>query len=330
MNSQNDIAQVVIIGGGPAGLSAAVYVARAGMKPIVFAGSPPGGQLMLTSEVENFPGYEAIMGPELVETIRKQAQRFGTQIINENIKSVDFSKRPFTLGYSDKMIQAQSVIIATGAQALWLGLESEQRLRGKGVSACATCDGFFFKNKDVAIVGGGDTAMEEAQTLTRFANRVYLIHRRDTFKASKIMQDRVKSNPKIELVLNNEIVEVLGETKVNGVKLKNSYKGQDVLNIDGLFLAIGHKPDTDLFKNSIQLDEKGYILTTAMEALRIMNNEKSIGIFEKNYQTATSTPGIFAAGDCVDHVYKQAGTAAGMGIAAALDVEKWLLEENSQ
>lgn len=322
-----DIKQVSIIGGGPAGLSAAVYIARAGMRPIVFAGSPPGGQLMLTSEVENFPGYQAIMGPELVETLRKQAEYFGTQIVNENITSINFSKRPFILGYSNKTIQTQTVIIATGAQALWLGLESEQRLRGKGVSACATCDGFFFKNKNVAVVGGGDTAMEEAQTLTRFANKVYLIHRRDTFKASKIMQDRVTQNPKIELVLNNEVVDVLGDNKVNGLKLRNSYKGETTLPIEGLFLAIGHKPDTDLFKNEIKLDEKGYILTTTMHALQTMNNVSKLtneATFDFNYQTMTSTPGIFAAGDCVDHVYKQAGTAAGMGIAAALDLERWI------
>lgn len=321
------IHQVVIIGGGPSGLSAAVYTARANMEPVVFAGSPPGGQLMLTTEVENFPGYEAIMGPELVETLRKQAQKFGTQIINENIKTVDFNSSPFILTYGDSSIKANTVIIATGAQALWLGLETEQKLRGKGVSACATCDGFFFRNKNVAVVGGGDTAMEEAQTLTRFANKVYMIHRRDSFRASKIMQDRVIGNPKIEVIWNNEVVDVLGQMKVEGLKLKNKYKDIDILPVDGLFLAIGHRPDTDIFKDKIELDEKGYIVTSAMKALHVIGSNKgaeTVKQFDFHYQTMTSVPGIFSAGDCVDHVYRQAGTAAGMGIAAALDVERWL------
>lgn len=329
MNTTTEkINEVAIIGGGPAGLSAAVYIARANMQPIVFAGSPPGGQLMLTTEVENFPGYEAIMGPELVETLRKQAQKFGTQIINENIKSIDVSTRPFTLVYGDTSLKAKSVIIATGAQALWLGLDSEQKLRGKGVSACATCDGFFFRNKNVAVVGGGDTAMEEAQTLTKFANKVYMIHRRDSFRASKIMQDRVTGNPKIEVIWNNEIVDVLGQMKVEAVKLKSAYGDSNVLPVDGLFLAIGHRPDTDLFKDKIELDEKGYLVTSAMKALTVISQNKgkeSISAFDFTYQTMTSVPGIFAAGDCVDHIYRQAGTAAGMGIGAALDVERWLL-----
>ncbi len=328
--SAEKILNVAIIGGGPSGLSAAVYNARANMQPMVFAGSPPGGQLMLTTEVENFPGYEAIMGPELVETLRKQAQRFGTEIVNENIKSVDFSKKPFTLTYSDKEVKAYSVIIATGAQALWLGLESEQRLRGKGVSACATCDGFFFRNKNVAVVGGGDTAMEEAQTLTRFANKVYVIHRRDSFRASQIMQDRVISNPKIEVIWNNEVVDVLGQMKVDGIKLSQGYKGKEVLPVDGLFLAIGHRPDTDLFKDKIEVDKKGYIVTSSMKAINVVHDKlesETIHNFDFDYHTMTSIPGVFAAGDCVDHVYRQAGTAAGMGIAAALDVERWLTNQ---
>ncbi len=329
MASKTGIKKMVIIGGGPAGLSAAVYAARANLEPVVFAGSPPGGQLMLTSDVENFPGYAAIMGPELVETLRKQAQKFGTEIINENILSLDFSKRPFTLNYSDKSISAQVVIIATGAQALWLGLESEQRLRGRGVSACATCDGFFFRNKVVAVVGGGDTAMEEAQTLTHFANKVYLIHRKDSFRASKIMQNRVTGNPKVELILENEIVEVLGKDKVEGLKLKNKFKDTDILNADGLFLAIGHKPDTKLFEGKIELDTKGYVVHSAKKALDMALGlgAETAKTFDFHYQTQTSVTGVFAAGDCVDHVYRQAGTAAGMGISAALDSERFLLDQ---
>jgi len=330
MNSeQNTIQQVAIIGGGPSGLSAAVYNARANMRPLVIAGSPPGGQLMLTTEVENFPGYEHILGPDLVETLRKQAQKFGTTIINENITSVDFTSRPFTLNYTGASIKAKAVIIATGAQALWLGLESEQRLRGKGVSACATCDGFFFKNKNVAVVGGGDTAMEEAQTLTRFANKVYLIHRKEAFRASKIMQDRVIGNPKIEVVLSNEVLDVKGQMKVESLILKNDFKGSNELQVDGLFLAIGHRPDTDLFKGIIELDQKGYVVTGVQKAIQIATQgagKAKLEPFNLHYQTMTSIPGVFAAGDCVDHTYRQAGTAAGMGIAASLDAERWLMD----
>ncbi len=320
--------KVAIIGGGPAGLSAAVYNARANINPIVFAGSPPGGQLMLTSEVENFPGYEGIMGPELVESLRKQAQKFGTEIRNENITSIESKDGMFELQYSGASVKAKAVIIATGAQALWLGLDSEQKLRGKGVSACATCDGFFFKNKEVAVVGGGDTAMEEAQTLTNFANKVYIIHRKDSFRASQIMQNRVIGNPKVEVIWSNEVIDVIGQMKVEELKLKNEYKGSDTLKVDGLFLAIGHRPDTDLFKEIVELDKKGYVMTSAMKALELVSNKVSLeGVkFDFHYQTMTSVPGIFAAGDCVDHVYRQAGTAAGMGISAALDVEKWLTE----
>lgn len=329
MSSKIQVTKMAIIGGGPAGLSASVYAARADLKPTVFAGSPPGGQLMLTSDVENFPGYASIMGPELVETLRKQTQKFGTVIINENIKLLDFSKRPFILNYSDKSIAAETVIIATGAQALWLGIDSETRLRGRGVSACATCDGFFFRNKVVAVVGGGDTAMEEAQTLTHFANKVYIIHRKDSFRASKIMQDRVIGNPKIEVIWNNEVVEVLGKDKVEGLKLKNKFENSDLLNADGLFLAIGHKPDTKLFEGKIELDAKGYVVHSAKKALDMAEGtgSESANKFNFQYQTQTSVTGVFAAGDCVDHVYRQAGTAAGMGIAAALDAERFLLNQ---
>ena len=329
---------IIIIGGGPAGLSAAVYAARAGLNPLVFAGSPPGGQLMLTTEVENFPGYTDVMGPELVEKIRTQATKFGTRVIDANITNVDFSQKPFKVTYTgDKEVLAHVVIIATGAQALWLGLESEQRLRGRGVSACATCDGFFFRNKKVAVVGGGDTAMEEASTLTKFAEKVYLIHRRDSFRASKIMQERVLNNPKIEVIWNSRITEVLGENKVEGIQLEITSNGkteEKKVELDGVFLAIGHKPDTEIFREQINVDEKGYIFTFAQLAEQYLkgtidlSSEKINELRTKgpHFATCTSVLGVFAAGDCVDHTYRQAGTAAGMGIAAALDAEKYLLE----
>ena len=339
---------VTIIGGGPAGLSAAIYSARANLSPVVYAGSPPGGQLMITSEVENYPGYSQILGPNLIEVFRKQAQKFNTEIINENITSVDFKKYPFTLTYSDKKINTNTVIITTGAKALWLNIESEQKYLGKGLSACATCDGFFFKDKIVAVVGGGDTAMEEAQTLTKFAKLVYIIHRRDSFRASQIMQARVKASPKIKIIWNNEVVEVLGENRVEAVKLKNEYEGNTKLLVDGVFVAIGHKPDTGLFKGQIELDEKGYIVTTVSKAMStskllidLISNKTSSSLnnpldqleqleirnYDLHYQSMTSVQGVFAAGDCVDHQYRQAGTAAGMGIAAALDAERWILEK---
>lgn len=298
---------VIIIGGGPAGLAAAIYNARADLKPFVLAGSPPGGQLTLTSEVENYPGFEAIMGPELIDKMRKHALKFGTRIVDKNVLKVDFSKRPFKVYTTDETYEAKSVIITTGAKALWLGLESETRLRGKGISACATCDGFFFRNKVVGVVGGGDTAMEEASTLTKFASKVIVIHRRNEFRASKIMQDRVLNNPKIEVIWNTAVEEVLGESRVEGVRLKNSDGKTSELKLDGLFIAIGHKPDTEVFKDRIELDKKGYIVVK---------------------QSMTSVPGVFAGGDCVDHIYKQAATAVGMGVAAALDAERWL-EVNS-
>lgn len=294
---------VIIIGGGPAGLAAAIYNSRANLKPLVLAGSPPGGQLTLTSEVENYPGFEAILGPELVQKMRNHALKFGTRFVDKNVLSVDFSKRPFTIKTVDETYQSKAVIIATGAKALWLGLESETRLRGKGVSACATCDGFFFRNKTVAVIGGGDTAMEDANTMTKFAQKVYVIHRRAEFRASKIMQDRILNNPKIEVIWNTQVEEILGQMKVEGIKLKSTDGKTSELKLDGVFVAIGHKPDTDVFKGHIDLDEKGYILTK---------------------YSMTSIPGVFAGGDCVDHRYKQAATAVGQGVAAALDTEKWL------
>ena len=336
---------VAIIGGGPAGLSAALYTSRSGLSTAVFAGSPPGGQLMLTSEVENFPGAKNILGPDLVQSLRDQSSSFGAKILDENIKSIAINASPFILNTTEKSFSADSIIVATGAKALWLGLDSETRLRGSGVSACATCDGFFFREKIVAVVGGGDTAMEEAQTLTKFAKKVYLIHRKDTFRASKIMQERVINNPKIEVIMNASITEIIGENKVERVMVKvQNPKGQRQtsddrrLDLDGVFVAIGHKPDTELVKDILKLDEKGYVMTTgtkAIETAKLLNglivdgtkgqfNNLTMKQFDLSFQSMTSIPGIFAAGDCVDHTYRQAGTAAGMGIAAALDVAKWL------
>ncbi|MFA6081335.1 MAG: thioredoxin-disulfide reductase [Patescibacteria group bacterium] len=290
---------VIIIGGGPAGLSAAIYLARADLKPLIFAGSPPGGQLTLTSEVENFPGFESILGSELIEKMRNQAKKFGAKIVDENVLTVDFSNGTHKTNLTNKTYLSKSIIIATGAKALWLNLPSETRLRGKGVSACATCDGFFFRGKKVAVVGGGDTALEEALTLTKFAEKVYIIHRRDFFRASKIMQERVKENKKIEIIWNSSVEEILGELRVEGIRVKDK-----TLKVDGVFVAIGHKPDTDLFKGKVEVDEKGYIK-----------------IFERR---STSVKGVFVAGDCADPYYRQAITAAGTGVEAALEVEKYL------
>ena len=335
---------VAIIGGGPAGLSSAIYTSRAKLSTLVFAGSPPGGQLVLTTEVENFPGFKSILGPELVSRIRQQAEALGAEILDVNIEKVDFSRRPFKLFWQNNSLQAEVVVIATGAKARWLGLPSEQRLIGRGVSACATCDGFFFKDKVVAVVGGGDTAMEEALTLTRFARKVYIIHRRDSFRATKIMQERVFKNPKIEIIWNAQVKEVLGKEKVEGVRLevRNSKSETKNLSLDGLFIAIGHRPDTEIFKDQIELDEKGYVITTARiieefakfkiknEKLKIpMQNvklEEYINKFNLDYRSMTSKEGIFAAGDCVDFVYRQAITAAASGAIAGMEIEKWLEE----
>ncbi len=317
---------LIIIGGGPAGLAAAVYAARAALKPLMFGGAPYGGQLMLTSEVENYPGFESILGPDLIAKMRDHVKKFGTRILDKNVLKIDLKKQPFELATIDQTYQAGSIIIATGAQALWLGLPNEERLRGKGVSACATCDGFFFKDKIVAVVGGGDTAMEEALFLTKFASEIHIIHRRDSFRASKIMQERVLNNPKIKVILNNEVVDVLGQDKVEGIKLRSTAdKSQTELKIDGLFIAIGHKPDTELFKNQLELDSKGYIVTSLVKALEMAKNPAvKPANFQFDYQYMTSVPGIFAAGDNLDPRYRQAGTAVGMGVAAALEVERWL------
>lgn len=302
------IENVIIIGSGPAGLTAAVYSARANLNPLMIEGEEAGGQLMLTTEVENFPGFpRGVTGSELISVMREQAHRFGTRFITKNVTQIDFSKRPFKVWVGKEMHQTQTIIISTGASAKWLGLPSEKQYQNRGVSACATCDGAFFKGVEVAVVGGGDTAMEEANFLTRFASKVYIIHRKDSFRASKIMADRALQNPKIEVIWNSEVVEVLGDGKsMTGLKIKNLQSGEVVdKNLQGLFLAIGHKPNTDLFKGVITLDETGYIKT-------------------RPGSTYTNVEGVFAAGDVQDHVYRQAITAAGTGCMAAIDAERWL------
>ena len=296
---------VIIIGSGPAGLTAAIYTTRASLKTLVIAGSKWGGQLMLTTLVENYPGFtEGVQGPDLMLNMRKQAEKFGAEFIDEDFVSGDFSKRPFKITASDKTFEGKSVIIATGADTKWLGVPGEKEKIGKGVSSCAPCDAPFFKNKNVIVVGGGDSAMEEALVLTKFAQSVTLIHRKDTFRASEIMQQRVKKNPKIKIIYNSEVVEVLGETVVSGVKIKNN-QTSDVsqMPIDGIFVAIGHMPNTGKFKE-IDLDENGFI--------KVQDH------------FLTNKEGIFVAGDVHDSHYKQAITAAGYGCSAALEAEKWL------
>lgn len=296
--------KLLIIGSGPAGCSAALYAARANLAPIMVAGHEPGGQLMMTTDVENYPGFvEAVQGPDLMNIMIKQAERFGTQVIHDKIDDVDVSSRPFRLKGKHDYI-ADAVIIATGAQAKWLGIESEQRLRGLGVSGCATCDGFFFKSKDVAVVGGGNAAVEEAIFLTRYASKVTLIHRRDSLRAEKIMQDKLFANPKISVVWNSIVKEVLGKDSVQGIVTENVLtKEVGKIDVSGVFIAIGHKPNTDIFKGKVEMDGEGYIVP---------------------HGTSTSVAGIFAAGDVQDKVYRQAVTAAGSGCAAALDVIKFL------
>jgi thioredoxin reductase (NADPH) len=297
---------VIIIGSGPSGYTAAIYAARANLSVLMFQGYQVGGQLMLTSDVENYPGFEeGILGPPMMEKFEMQARRFGTEMIPEDVSAVDFSERPFKVTADSGEYAARTIIISTGASAKWLDLPSEERLQGRGVSACATCDGFFFRNKDVVVVGGGDTALEEATFLTRYASHVTLVHRRDTLRASKIMQDRAFKNPKISFIWDTEVVEVLGDNAVTGLRLRNVKNGEEyILPTQGLFLAIGHEPNTGLFKGVIDMDEKGYI--TPVE------------------YTMTNIPGVFAAGDVTDHRYRQAVTAAGDGCRAAIDLERWL------
>jgi thioredoxin reductase (NADPH) len=301
---------VVIVGSGPAGYTAALYASRANMKVLVFQGFESGGQLMLTSDVENYPGYrDGVMGPEMMDDFEAQAARFGAEMRPDNVERVDFSERPFKLWAEDEdePVLARAVVIATGAKAKWLGLESEQQLMGKGVSGCATCDAFFYRGKKVAVVGGGDTAMEEAGVLAKFADEVVLIHRREEFRASKIMLQRAENNPKITILTNTVVEEILGENSVEGVRVRNTRTGEEqIIEVSGFFTAIGHAPATSLFEGQVEMDKGGYIL--------------------QKENTMTSVPGVFAAGDVSDTRYRQAVTAAGDGCRAAIDSERWLEE----
>ena len=305
-----DIKKVIIIGSGPAGLTAAIYASRGSLNPLVIEGIDAGGQLMLTTEVENYPGFvDGIMGPELMETMRKQANRFGTEYLTDNVTSVDFSKKPFEVVTGSQTYLAESIIISTGATAKMLEVPGERELLGRGVSTCATCDGFFFKDKDLLVVGGGDSAVEEANFLTKFAKNVSIVHRRDELRASKIMQERAFNNPKINFIWDSTISEVLGDQAVTGARINNSKTGESTdVDASGVFVAIGHTPNTELFEGQIELSG-GYIETVGGT-------------------TQTSVPGVFAAGDVVDHRYRQAITAAGMGCMAAIDAERWLEEQN--
>ncbi len=299
---------VIIIGSGSAGYTSAIYACRAGRKTLIIAGSIPGGQLMITSDVENFPGFpEGVLGPEFMEKLRRQAEKFGPEIIYDDVSFVDFSSRPFKVVAGGKSYEGKSVIIATGANAKWLGLPSETKFRGKGVSSCATCDGFFFKGKDVVTVGGGDTAMEEASFLANITNSVTVVHRRDALRASKIMQERATTNPKIHFVWDSTIKEITGDDKVTGVQLHNLKSGKDShVKAEGVFVAIGYDPNTAFLKGKVELDSQGYVVTRR--------------------DTETSIPGVFAAGDVRDHKYRQAVTAAADGCKAAIDADRFLAE----
>lgn len=307
------VRNVIIIGSGPAGLTAAIYAARANLAPLVIEGEPsstsdqPGGQLMLTTEVENFPGFpDGIMGPELMMNFRKQAERFGAEFLTDKVTRVDFSQRPLRVWTTDTEFEAATIIVSTGARSLMLGLEAEARLLGHGLSTCATCDGFFFRTQKIAVVGGGDSALEEAIFLTRFAEKVTVVHRRDELRASKIMQDRAFANPKIEFLWNHTVTDLYGADKITGIQVTSTVDGtvRD-LDVTGVFVAIGHRPNTDLFRGVLELDENGYLVTRP----------------DSSY---TSVEGVFAAGDVKDHVYKQAITSAGSGCMAAIDAERWL------
>jgi thioredoxin reductase (NADPH) len=302
--------RVAVVGSGPAGLTAALYLARANLAPLLLSGVPAGGQLMLTTDVENYPGFpEGIQGPELIERFRAQAKRFGTEFVDDNVTKLDVGRRPFVLHVgASGTVEADCVVVATGANARWLNLESEQRLRGHGVSACATCDGFFFRERDLIVVGGGDSAMEEALFLTRFAKSVLLVHRGAELRASRIMQERARAHPKIRFALESEVVEVLGKETVEAVRLRHRPSGKEsTVKVQGMFLAIGHDPSTAAFRGVLALDEKGYLATHDI--------------------TRTSVDGIFAAGDVYDHRYRQVVTASGLGCMAALDAERWLEEQ---
>ena len=308
---------LIIIGSGPAGLTAAIYAARANLAPFVIEGEPsstsdqPGGQLMLTTDVENFPGFpEGIMGPELMMRFRDQAARFGATFLSGKATSIEFGECPLKVHVRDEVFTADSVIISTGAQSLMLGLEAEERLIGHGVSTCATCDGFFFRGKEIAVVGGGDSAIEEANFLTKFASKVTLIHRRDSLRASKIMQDRALNNPKIEMLWNTAVTEIVGKDQLESISLQNTVTAErSSLAVAGLFIAIGHRPNTDVFKGVIDMEDSGYLIT-------------------RPDSTYTNIPGVFACGDVKDHVYRQAITAAGSGCMAAIDAERWLEQQH--
>lgn len=304
------IYDVIVIGSGPAGLTAAVYSGRALLKTLVIAGVVPGGQLMLTTEVENFPGFEEpVLGPDLIQRMTKQAERFGAEFVQDDATSVDFKTRPLKVKTASETYESNAVIIATGASAKWLGLDSETRLRGKGVSSCATCDGFFFRGKDAVTIGGGDVAMEDTIFLTKFVNHATIVHRRKELRASKILQERAFKNPKISFVWDTIVEEVLGDRKVEGVRIRNVKTGkQDVLKCDGVFIAIGHQPNTAMFQGQIELDQKGYVVISQ--------------------GTATSVEGVFAGGDARDFHYRQAVTAAGDGCRAAMDAEYYLEEKS--
>jgi len=297
---------VIIIGSGPAGYTAAIYASRANLRVLMLQGLESGGQLMITSDVENYPGFpEGVQGPDMMERFEAQARRFGTEMIPTDVTGVDFSRQPFTVKTADRAYQARSVIVATGASAKWLGLPNEQRLQGRGVSGCATCDGPFFRNKEIAVVGGGDTAMEEALFLTKYASRVHLLHRRDAFRASKIMQDRVNANEKITIHYNVAVTDVLGESGVQGLVTQDLLSGESsTLPVQGFFVAIGHQPNTEIFRGVLEMNEVGYL--------------------KAHENTMSSLPGVFIAGDVADHRYRQAVTAAGDGCRAAIDAERWL------
>ncbi|MFQ5970662.1 MAG: thioredoxin-disulfide reductase [Nitrososphaerales archaeon] len=298
--------KVIVIGSGPAGLTAAIYAARGGLEPTVISGNEPGGQLIFTTDVENFPGFpDGITGPDLMENMRRQAERFGTKFVDGAVTAVDFSSQPFKVTVGERVHSAEAAIIATGSSAMWLGLESEERLKGKGVSACATCDGFFFKGKDVVVVGGGDVALEEALFLANIVASIKVVHRRDELRASRIMQQRAFNNPKISFVWNSVVEDILGKDRVEGARIKQVHTGErSEIQCNAVFVSIGHRPNTEIFKGHVELDEKGYI--------------------KKRDESKTNVEGVFVAGDVYDYVYRQAVTAAGSGCKAAIDVIKYL------